>query len=111
MAVITMTFAKEINTSVQIGDMIYKTTLGSYGEAGALVEVGTVTAVTSLTVSCNIATGDTRPTANDFILFSKDNKANLSTLKGYYAEVEMKNNSTSSVEIHAVGSEIFESSK
>ena len=110
MAVITMTFAKEINSSVQIGDMIYKCTISS-GVASSPIEVGTVTAVTSLTVSCNIATGDVRPTANDFIMFSKDNKANLSTLKGYYAEVEMKNNSTNAVEIHAVGSEVFESSK
>ena len=111
MAVITMTFARDINSSVQVGDMIYKAALGSYGETGSLVEVGTVTAVTSTTVSCNIATGDGRPTANDFILFSKDNKANLSTLKGYYAEVELKNNSLTSAEVYAVGSEIFESSK
>jgi IS1 family transposase len=43
--------------------------------------------------------------------FSKDNKANLSSLVGYFAEVEMKNESTSEVELYQVGSDIAESSK
>ena len=45
------------------------------------------------------------------ILFSKDNKANLSSIDGYYAEVKMKNDDTVASELYAVGSEIFESSK
>jgi hypothetical protein len=44
-------------------------------------------------------------------MFSKDNQANLSSIDGYYAEVEMKNDSNSAAEIHAVSSEIFASSK
>ena len=44
-------------------------------------------------------------------MFSKDNKANLSDLPGYYAEVEMKNDATEAAEIFAVGSEMFASSK
>ena len=46
-----------------------------------------------------------------FIFFSKDNKANLSSLVGYYAEVVMKNESTSKAELYQVGSDISESSK
>ena len=52
-----------------------------------------------------------QPSVTDFIMFSKDNKANLSSLSGYYAEAEMKNDDTSAVELYAVGSEIFTSSK
>jgi hypothetical protein len=44
-------------------------------------------------------------------MFSKDNKANLSSLLGYYAEVEFKNNSTDEAELFSIGSEVFESSK
>jgi hypothetical protein len=112
MAVITMTFAKNIQDSVQVGDMIYVCIYNSSdGTVGSPVELGTCTAVTSTTLSCNIPTGTTRPTTNDFIMFSKDNAGNISALDGYYAEIELKNDATTAVELFAVGSEIFESSK
>ena len=63
------------------------------------------------TVTATIGIGTTRPTTNDFIMFSKDNKANLSDLPGYYAEVEMKNYRRDYAELFAVSSEVFESSK
>ena len=110
MATITLTFAKDINKSVQVGDMIYHCTM-SGTVASDPIQIGTVTAVTATTITCNIGVGTTRPTTSNFIMFSKDNKANLSSLSGYYAEVEMKNDETSAVELYAVGSEIFTSSK
>jgi hypothetical protein len=51
------------------------------------------------------------PIASSFIFFSKDNKANLSSLVGYYAEVELTNDSTSSAELFTVSAEMVESSK
>mgnify|MGYP003138016140 FL=1 len=51
------------------------------------------------------------PSTNDFIFFAKDNRANMTSLLGYYNEVEMTNNSTSKAELYAVGTEIVESSK
>ena len=51
------------------------------------------------------------PSVNDFIFFAKDNRANMTSLLGYYNEVEMTNNSTSKAELYAVGTEIVESSK
>ena len=110
MAVITMTFANTINSSVQVGDTVYKCIMSGTVAADPIL-LGTVTAVTSTTISCNITTGAVRPTTSDFIMFSKDNEANLSSIDGYYAEVEMKNDSNDAIEIHAMGSEIFESSK
>ena len=44
-------------------------------------------------------------------MFSKDNKANLSSLLGYYAETKFVNNSTEEAELFSVGTEVFESSK
>tara|TARA_R100000995_G_C3481704_1_gene124310 strand:- start:644 stop:976 length:333 start_codon:yes stop_codon:yes gene_type:complete len=110
MASITMTFANNIQDSVQVGDTAYYCTISS-GIASSPIEIGAITAVTSTTITATIATGTTRPTSNDFIMFSKDNKANLSDLPGYYAEVEMKNDATVAAEMYAVGSEMFASSK
>ena len=46
-----------------------------------------------------------------FIMFSKDNKANMSSLLGYYASVEFRNNSTDKAELFSVGTVFTESSK
>jgi len=102
---ITMTFPN-INDSVQIGDTIYY-----QNTSGTIIEMGTATAITATTISCNIGGTVVRPTANDFILFSKDNRSHISALRGYFAEVKMKNDQTTQCELYDVGSEIFESSR
>ena len=101
---ITMTFP-HINDSVQIGDTVYYQTA-----AGVITEMGACTAVTATTVSCNIGGTVTRPTGNDFILFSKDNAASMSSILGYYAEVKMTNTSTTEAELFQVGLDMFGSS-
>jgi len=44
-------------------------------------------------------------------MFSKNKKINSSSLKGYYAEVNLINNSTEKIELFAIGSSIAISSK
>ncbi len=61
------------------------------------------TSVVDPTVTC---TGQ-----GSFIMFSKDNKVNLSSALGYYASVTFKNNSTEKAELFNVGADVFESSK
>ena len=51
------------------------------------------------------------PPDGSFIFFSKDNKYNMSSLSGYYGEVQFKNNSTTNAELFATSCEIVESSK
>jgi hypothetical protein len=51
------------------------------------------------------------PPAESFIFFSKDNKYNMSSLTGYYSEVQFKNNSTDKAELFATSCDIAESSK
>ena len=51
------------------------------------------------------------PAIGDFIMFSKDNKANLSSLLGYYAEIQFVNNSSTEAELFSVGEDVFISSK
>jgi len=50
-------------------------------------------------------------TGGSFIMFSKDNKVNLNSMVGYYASVEIRNNSIDEAEIFNVGTHFFESSK
>ena len=107
---IEMTFSSPINSSLQIGDTIYKSVVTG-GVAASPLELGACTTLTSTVITCNIPTTLARPASTDFIMFSKNNKANLASLNGYFAEVEMKNDSTSKIELYQVGSDISESSK
>ena len=114
MAIINLAFDNPINDSVQIGDMIYYCstgTVGTFDTANSMVRMGTAETVNEYSLTCNIGNSTPRPSANDFIMFSKDPRANQTGLKGYYAEVELQNNSTAAAELFTVSSEIFESSK
>ena len=46
-----------------------------------------------------------------FIMFSKDNKANMANILGYYASVEFRNSSQVKSELFNVGTDFLESSK
>ena len=50
-------------------------------------------------------------TDGSFIMFSKDNKVNMSSMLGYYASIEYRNDSLEKAELFKVGAEVFESSK
>ena len=50
-------------------------------------------------------------TSASFLLFSKDNDANLSSMLGYYANVGFKNFSRGQVELFSVNTEVTQSSK
>lgn len=119
---ITVTFTNELNESVQLGDVLYYVNPASETMQGTpspilnsntVVEVGVITTINYATnvITANIANSTALPTGTSFFLFSKDNRANMASLLGYYAEVEMSNNSTIKAELFSVGSEIFESSK
>ena len=102
MANITLTFTYAVQDSVQIGDTAYfasTSTVGGFNTAGTIKEIGAITAFAP------------RPQATDFILFSKDNQANMASIAGYYAEVDLQNNSTIAAEMFHVSSEVVESSR
>ena len=120
MPTITLAFTNAINTSVQIGDTAYYTlapsTVGGFQTStqSNIVEIGSVTSInnTTNTIVCDttLPYAD-RPTTSSFILFSKDNKANMSSILGYYASVEYRNSSQIKSELFNVGTDFFESSK
>tara|TARA_R100001594_G_scaffold144283_1_gene193148 strand:- start:383 stop:760 length:378 start_codon:yes stop_codon:yes gene_type:complete len=125
MADITLIFSSTEQLSLQVGDIAYyvdpTTTAGfqvwneNDSTQNDLTYIGPVTSITrgstALTVICDIPNNVTLPTSSSFILFSKDNSINASSLLGYYASVKFKNNSTVEAEMFAASCEINESSK
>jgi hypothetical protein len=115
MADITLTFGQNINSSLSVGDSVYYVSLASSGgfnvSSGDVVKLGSVSSSTSTTIVVDTPSDVTVPTTSDFIFFSKDNIANLSSLIGYYAEVKFTNNSTDAAELFSIGVDAIESSK
>jgi len=133
MPLVTLTFQHELNVSVQIGDTAYyidtnpvgptkewaaSTTPHFTGPQSGIIMIGPIVSLTQgvpSTIVCDIPVSILAihglPQLDDFIMFSKDNKANLSSLLGYYAKVKFTNNSTDEAELFSVGANIFESSK
>ena len=119
MATITLTFSAPLNVSCQVGDTAYcvntTTTAGFTVNNTSVTEIGTITRIQNPTTTSPIVTVDTQlpgtyDGASKFVLFSKDNKANLSSILGYFADVKFLNDSTDEAEIFSIGTEIFESS-
>ena len=113
---ITITFANDLNVSCQVGDKAYYvpvTTSGGFNiNSSSVVEIGIISGVNTSTKTITVTNNLVASVPNgSFILFSKDNKANLSSILGYYASVKFVNNSTSEAELFSVGMDIFESSK
>jgi len=112
---ITITFTNNINNdSLQIGDLAYfasaPSSVGGFNQSGsAPILIGDITNITLNSVVIN-NTG-TNPNPTDFIMFAKDSSVNISGLVGYFAEVELRNNSTEKAEIFAISSGISVSSK
>jgi hypothetical protein len=111
---ITLTFDNPVQDSVQVGDIAYYTSTGTTGgflTGGSIVEMGSITAIGEYSITCNISASTTRPSANDFILFSKDNRVNVASITGYFAEVNLTNDSTTEAEVFHVSGEIVISSQ
>tara|TARA_R100000353_G_scaffold175378_1_gene145557 strand:- start:3609 stop:3977 length:369 start_codon:yes stop_codon:yes gene_type:complete len=119
----TLTFSKPLNVSCQIGDTAYYVLTTASGNftvnLANVIEIGPISAINNPqsnapTIVCSpslLPVGFNPPPA--FILFSKDNKANLSSILGYYLEMEFKSNKAGSdhEEIFSVGTDYFISSK
>jgi hypothetical protein len=114
----TLTFANNVNTSLQIGDTIYfQTTKYSVSgnfttiDSNSMTKYGEVSGVNGNDVVVNTIVGVSDPVVQNYVLFAKNQIVNKSSLLGYYADIKFKNNSTEKAEIFAVSSEVTESSK
>jgi len=123
--IITITLPP-LNVSVQVGDLVYwsETIISSGINAPTVFNTATIENITqwaevrgvnrannTLEVVWDNAAGIPLPLDGAFIFFSKNKKANTSSLVGYYANVNFVNNSNEKIELFSVGSEISESSK
>lgn len=124
MPTITLTFSAPLNVSCQVGDTAYYVDTGADGGfttngANNIQEIGEIRQISDRDSSSPDVICELMPPilpyalngTTKFILFSKDNKANLSSILGYYADVKLVNNSTTEAELFTVGMEVFESSK
>lgn len=121
MSTISIQFPNPINSSVQVGDLMYFTDpTADYQSSGFSVdngifiigEIGSITVGTNnTTIVCGMNENNPQPTQDSFLFFSKDNKANTSSIRGYYNEVTFKNNSIKPAELFAASCEVAESSK
>ena len=135
MATVILEFNHEINVSVQVKDIAYYINTDPVGPnvqwestttphwtahragirmIGPIVDItpwnGSSTIIT-VDMPNNLASQYGPPTTEDFIMFSKDNKVNLSSLAGYYALTKIKNNSTEKAELFSIAADFVESSK
>lgn len=106
-----------INSSAQVGDVVYYSTGGQSGgfDNASLLGtrmLGTIVSIspTSITVEYDDAVS-LLPAPGSYISFAKDKKVNTSSLLGYYASVQFVNNSSTKAELFNIGSEVSESSK
>jgi len=119
MPTIDLTFEKE-NTSIVIGDIVYfnnPTTANGFTTSGNNTKIGDVDSITindsnQQVIRVNTSLGGLSGlSTSSFIFFSKDNKYNMSSLKGYFASMKLKNDTTDAAELFSVSCEIAPSSK
>ena len=125
MIVITLNNIKNLNTSLQVGDMIYATSTtqqvggvtdfenqatGINKLVGILRRITTIGSDVVLDVDDSLFVNPYTPEENDFLMFSKYSQTD-GDVNGYYAETTFKNNSKVKAELFSVASEVTENSK
>jgi len=131
MPIAIITFEQDMNSSLQIGDIVYyapSTTFLSLPNSNIdatvtsnVIKLGVVTFILSEPPVIHVTYDDDPnntgfatvfpPPAGAYIMFEKDKQVNSSSLIGYYADVKLINNSKNKIELFSLGSEITESSK
>tara|TARA_R100001129_G_scaffold71077_3_gene48378 strand:- start:17 stop:397 length:381 start_codon:yes stop_codon:yes gene_type:complete len=125
--IVEYTIQGEINASVQVGDNVYfslKTLDSSYETSNEFTYSGIIDSIakglSSSVISVEVDNYNNVPGGSNyqnvdindyFLFFSKDSSVNINRIKGYYANVTMKNDSNDKAELFTVGAEIQPSSK
>ena len=114
---------QRLNVSLQTGDILYFTDTTTNPPlnpwvlaTGITYQLGPVLGINSIDdfthiILCSVDPDNvTLPQVNDYLMFAKDNRANMSSVRGYYAEVTFLNDSIEPAELYAVSSDVSESS-
>ena len=104
------------NTSLQVGDTAWyvdnvQEDSGVNNSQFSPIYIGEITTVFPSTVEVDNIIPLTFNPNTMFLMFSKDARANNTSLIGYYAEVTMTNDSGERAELFKLGSEVAPSSK
>tara|TARA_R100000808_G_C2069685_1_gene97735 strand:+ start:157 stop:510 length:354 start_codon:yes stop_codon:yes gene_type:complete len=112
---ITLYGSTKINSSLQVGDLIFYSEQSTAGGniLGQLLPVSGMPLVEITSGGALIVDVDSGTTIppNAYILFAKPIQINESSVKGYYADLTLENNSKEKIELFAVSSETVLSSK
>jgi len=123
---IIYTFSNPINASLQSKpsgvatgaetgayDNVYFTRISSGKQLGSVKLIGSCILIESNAnkITVDAAAGIPLPAIGDYLFFAKNTNINTPGIMGYYAEVEMINDSTEQAELFTVSSEVNESSK
>jgi hypothetical protein len=131
MPIATIIFDQPLNSSLQIGDIVYYAPSATFLSlpnsnvpatvTSNVVKLGIVTFILADPPTVYVTYDDDPtnagfatvfpPLATDYIMFEKDKQVNSSSLIGYYADVKLINGSKKKIELFSLGSEVSESSK
>jgi hypothetical protein len=137
MPIINLIFPHRLNVSVQVKDIAYfaetnpnplepyktwaaGTTPHYQANQDDIIIIGIIETIqqwdgTQSVISCDMSVDILNtygiPPNGAFIMFSKDNKVNLSSILGYYASIKLVNDSKEKAELFSVGADMFISSK
>ena len=103
LSAVSVTFSKPLGSIISVGDKIYSL------ESGNPALVGVLVSVSDTVMIVNSTSGTTLPTTDNFVLYVKNNQAESYGAKGYYMSYTLENDSTSFVELFAIGSSFFKS--
>ena len=108
-----ISFNKPISLTLQIGDMVWISTLDLATDIIGNPElVGVVHSILPTAIIVDIESGNTvTVSTGKFLTFSKPIEVNESSVKGYYADVTLENASKKYAELFAISSEVAISSK
>tara|TARA_R100001463_G_scaffold119636_2_gene175549 strand:+ start:3896 stop:4225 length:330 start_codon:yes stop_codon:yes gene_type:complete len=109
MPTIEISFAQNLNTSVQASDMAWVSNVQASGILDEPTLLGEIVSVQTNTLT--VQTQGATVIQGMFLLFSKPININESGLKGYYADVTFKNGSKNRAKLFAISSEAVISSK
>mgnify|MGYP003137630427 CR=1 FL=1 len=122
-----------INESVQEGDVVHFSSVPYNSSGGFHVALNNPTKLgpikkieyfdtdsdnifDTVRLTVEIETGQLTPNEpigsnqGDFIMFSKSRQANISSVKGYFSEIDIENNSRDKAELFTIGCEVIGSS-
>ena len=108
---ITLTFGNPLPVTVQVGDIAWYLDVDAVPPAPTEVQMGPIISINGTIIVVDVPAGVAPPTTADFVFYIKNPAGKVGQLKGYYAEIQFRNNTTKYAELFSVGTEIFESSK